>query len=253
MKDELYPEKHGAAVTTAPHIGAPAVTARSSFAGEDAPADSQGGLATRFHDQPGDLSRSIQRPMGLEYSAAVDAVTLVTTECIAVTSAMRKHARWAHSSVSAILGGSVSSSLGGGGSSGIGGIATGGFEPSSQLPSTPFAEGPGPNRRSWNPDVFRDGPQSGDFGATNRWGLRGKKGKSMQDNPLLSAFAQLRGELSRCSGMVWSCFFPLSTPPMCEHSGLSHVLSTAAPSPSCTAFLLVIHWLMDWLQRHPNL
>ncbi|KAI9780242.1 MAG: GDP/GTP exchange factor for ARF [Geoglossum umbratile] len=38
-------------------------------------------------------------------SVAVDPVALITTECITVTSAMRKHARWAHSSVSAILGG----------------------------------------------------------------------------------------------------------------------------------------------------
>ena len=40
-------------------------------------------------------------------TVAVDPVALVVTECITVTSAMRKHARWAHSSVSAILGGST--------------------------------------------------------------------------------------------------------------------------------------------------
>jgi brefeldin A-resistance guanine nucleotide exchange factor 1 len=43
---------------------------------------------------------------GAQVSVAVDPVALITTECITVTSAMRKHARWAHSSVSAILGGS---------------------------------------------------------------------------------------------------------------------------------------------------
>jgi len=45
-------------------------------------------------------------------SVAVDPVALITTECITVTSAMRKHARWAHSSVSAILGGSSPSNPG---------------------------------------------------------------------------------------------------------------------------------------------
>lgn len=30
----------------------------------------------------------------------------------------------------------------------------------------------------------------------SRWGLRGKKGKSIQDNPLMTAFARLRGDLS---------------------------------------------------------
>lgn len=34
----------------------------------------------------------------------------------------------------------------------------------------------------------------------NRWGLRGKKGKSIQDNPLMSAFARLRNDLRGCSG-----------------------------------------------------
>jgi brefeldin A-resistance guanine nucleotide exchange factor 1 len=29
-----------------------------------------------------------------------------------------------------------------------------------------------------------------------RWGLRGKKGKSMQDNPLISGFGRLRHELT---------------------------------------------------------
>lgn len=37
----------------------------------------------------------------------------------------------------------------------------------------------------------------------SRWGLRGKKGKSMVDNPLLSAFARLRSELKGCNGTSW--------------------------------------------------
>ena len=40
-----------------------------------------------------------------------------------------------------------------------------------------------------------------DDSLASRWGLRGKKGKSMQDNPLLSAFARLRNDLRGCTGM----------------------------------------------------
>lgn len=100
-------------------------------------------------------------------SIAVDPVALVITECIAVTSAMRKHPRWAHSSVTAILGGS-----------------------STRPP--PYVEG----RRvaSGNATPQEDEPVGG------RWGLRGKKGKSLQDNPLISAFTRLRSDLKDCKG-----------------------------------------------------
>ena len=109
-------------------------------------------------------------------SIAVDPVALVITECIAVTSAMRKHARWAHSSVTAILGGS-----------------------STKVP--PYVEG-------------RRGPGAGittsqeDDSLGGRWGLRGKKGKSMQDNPLISAFTRLRSDLKQCKGLSSSTQLP---------------------------------------------
>jgi brefeldin A-resistance guanine nucleotide exchange factor 1 len=45
-------------------------------------------------------------------------------------------------------------------------------------------------------DGFDDG------GLANRWGLRGKKGKSMQDNPLMAGFGRLRRELTGCKGNV---------------------------------------------------
>jgi len=38
-------------------------------------------------------------------------------------------------------------------------------------------------------------------GLAHRWGLRGKKGKSMQDNPLMSAFSRLRSDLTGCKGI----------------------------------------------------
>lgn len=116
-------------------------------------------------------------------SVAVDPVALITTECITVTSAMRKHSRWAHSSVSAILG--VTSPL----------------NPSSgdSRPSTP-REDPG-NRRGFKGRTSL-GPTDGgdDEGLANRWGLRGKKGKSMQDNPLMAGFGRLRRDLTGCKG-----------------------------------------------------
>lgn len=114
-------------------------------------------------------------------SVAVDPVALITTECITVTSAMRKHARWAHSSVSSILGGSASSSL------------------QNSRPGTPRDELVIRNGQKGRPSI---GPVDGseDGGLANRWGLRGKKGKSMQDNPLMAGFGRLRRELVGCKG-----------------------------------------------------
>ncbi|KAJ5620387.1 hypothetical protein N7510_004371 [Penicillium lagena] len=100
---------------------------------------------------------------------AIDPVALVTTECITVTSSMRKHARWAHSSVSAILGGNGGSRVYG----------------DTSAPPSP---------RNGRPTSRLDD----DHALANRWGLRGKKGKSMQDNPLISAFTRLRSDLKGC-------------------------------------------------------
>jgi brefeldin A-resistance guanine nucleotide exchange factor 1 len=106
-------------------------------------------------------------------SVAVDPVALVVTECIAVTAAMRKHARWAHSSVSAILGAS-----------------------SHKTPAIPRRDRSGQG-------VISAGEQ--EDAVPSRWGLRGKKGKSMQDNPLMAAFARLRSNLKGCKGALnWS-------------------------------------------------
>lgn len=104
---------------------------------------------------------------------AIDPVALVVTECITVTSAMRKHARWAHSSISSILGASVTNS-----------------RPDSRQSN---------RDRSSNTskiDVTED-----DSALTSRWGLRGKKGQSMQDNPLMSAFSRLRADLKHCKNI----------------------------------------------------
>lgn len=124
--------------------------------------------------------------MDSKISIAIDPVALITTECITVTAAMRKHARWAHSSVAAILGGSstpVSSTL------------------QISRPSTPRDEikvrkGQMSGRTT---SGFVDSSEDG--GLANRWGLRGKKGKSMQDNPLMAGFGRLRRELTGCRGI----------------------------------------------------
>lgn len=106
-------------------------------------------------------------------SVAVDPVSLVISECIAITSAIQKHARSPHSSVSAILGGSPN---------------LGNFGPAS------------PASRGGLRTPTTAGDSSLDL--TNRWGLRGKKGKSIQDNPLMAAFGRLKHELSSVKG-VW--------------------------------------------------
>jgi brefeldin A-resistance guanine nucleotide exchange factor 1 len=106
-------------------------------------------------------------------SVAVDPVSLVISECIAITSAIQKHARSPHSSVSAILGGS----------------------PNLIQLVPPTAGG----RRAQKSVSDPNASSAGDI-ATNRWGLRGQKGKSMQDNPLISGFGRLRQELAGVKG-----------------------------------------------------
>ena len=116
-------------------------------------------------------------------SIAVDPVALITTECITVTSAMRKHARWAQSSVSAILGG--------------GGALDSGRESGRLLKHIDRSSTH--QRGSSQTGKVSNGHLREDDALTSRWGLRGKKGKSIQDNPLMSAFARLRSDLRGCT------------------------------------------------------
>lgn len=115
-------------------------------------------------------------------SVAVDPVALITTECITVTSAMRKHARWAHSSVTAILGGTPALSR----------------STDSLRPPTGREQ---PQARNELSSLGYGSAANNDLLAS-RWGLRGKKGKSMQDDPLIAAFARLRNDLRGCIGML---------------------------------------------------
>lgn len=107
-------------------------------------------------------------------NVAVDPVALVITECITVTSAMRKHARWAHSSVSAILGGG------------------------SAKPIPMRIQDQNAKKAAAGLKVADDSDA-----LAERWGIRGKKGKSMQDNPLILAFSKLRTELKGCKGATY--------------------------------------------------
>lgn len=132
-------------------------------------------LSTVDVSSPGEIHRP-----SAAISVAVDPVALVVTECITVTSAMRKHARWAHSSVAAILG--------------AGTVAA-----KSDVRQQPSARQSYSEKGGKTP---RDpvASFSDDVTLASRWGLRGKKGQSLQDNPLLSAFARLRSDLKRCKG-----------------------------------------------------
>ncbi|KAI6084801.1 hypothetical protein F4821DRAFT_241992 [Hypoxylon rubiginosum] len=127
--------------------------------------------ATTNHNGPPNTQYR-SRPVAV----AVDPVSLVISECISVTSAMRKHARWAGSSVSSILGGNPN--------------------PIQLGPPSPLLR---PGSKGSMTSMGADGAQ--DFGIANRWGLRGKKGKSMQDNPLMAGFGRLRHELSSCKNI----------------------------------------------------
>lgn len=107
-------------------------------------------------------------------SVAVDPISLVISECISITSAIQKHARSPHSSVSAILGGN---------------------------PNPVQLGPPSPSLRSRNRNSTDSGDGSGDASVANRWGLRGQKGKSMQDNPLIVGFGKLRLDLAGTKGL----------------------------------------------------
>lgn len=114
-------------------------------------------------------------------SVAVDPVSLVISECISITSVIQKHARSPHSSVSAILGGSPN--------------------PVHLGPPSPALGG-----RSKSPSGSISGDSAKDIGLANRWGLRGQKGKSMQDNPMITGFGKLRHELAGVKGAhSWQC------------------------------------------------
>lgn len=124
----------------------------------------------------------LQRPStSPTISIAVDPVALITTECITVTSAMRKHSRWAQSSVSAILGGGTSGQ-------------EVGRAPKSNEKELSLGQQQGPSGKALN------GLARVDDTLANRWGIRGKKGRSIRDNPLMSAFARLRHDLRGCTG-----------------------------------------------------
>lgn len=107
-------------------------------------------------------------------SVAVDPISLVISECIAITSSLQKYARSPHSSVSAILGGGPNL----------------------------LQLGPNPSirRSKASAGAAATGDAANDVGSANRWGLRGQKGKSMQDNPLISGFGRLRQDLTGVQG-----------------------------------------------------
>lgn len=144
------------------------------------------GLSEADHNVP---SIHLDADLVAKYQVGIriEPVALVTQECITITSAMRKDARWAQSSVAAILGGGSSSST-----------------TSLEVADQPLARR-GSSRVS-TPRIDpvgakKIGPEEETSLAT-RWGLRGRRGKSIQDNPLLSAFAKLRRDLAGCRNIA---------------------------------------------------
>jgi brefeldin A-resistance guanine nucleotide exchange factor 1 len=107
-------------------------------------------------------------------SVAVDPISLVISECISITSAIQKHARSPHSSVSAILGGNPN----------------------------PINLGTSTSLKVRNKSQSAKASGDSDEGMANRWGLRGQKGKSMQDNPMIAGFGKLRHEIAGIKGVL---------------------------------------------------
>lgn len=155
-------------------------------------------------------------------TVAIDPVALVVTECITVTSAMRKHARWAHSSISSILGSSSSNSP-------------------RTPPADPRTTNHERNRASSKIDLIED-----DGALTSRWGLRGKKGQSMQDNPLMSAFAKLRADLKHCKDIQ-----SFSTPALLQPF-LQVIRSSSTTAPITSLALIAITKMLAYNIINPD-
>jgi brefeldin A-resistance guanine nucleotide exchange factor 1 len=110
-------------------------------------------------------------------SVAVDPVSLVISECISITSAIQKHARSQHSSVSAILG---------------------------VNPNPVHLGSPSPTLRGQDREPSSSASADGAFehALGNRWGLRGQRGKSMQDSPMIAGFGRLRHDIAGRKGIT---------------------------------------------------
>lgn len=107
-------------------------------------------------------------------SVAVDPVSLIVSECLAITSALQRYSRIPQSSVSVILGGSSNTVI-------------------------PTPPGPSTGRRRKSP--FGNQERFNQDGSlTSRWSLRGEPLKSSQDSTLIIGFAKLRQELSGVNG-----------------------------------------------------
>lgn len=170
-----------------------------------------------------DASRNMAGSERSNITIAVDPVALITTECITVTSAMRKHARWAHSSVAAILGGAGS------------GLSDRG---SSRL-LVPNESALSLQRGSPQTGKVRSGTVDDDDGLVSHWGRRGKKGKSMQDNPLMSAFARLRSDLRGCTGEFTEAEDVVSILTSYRYSNIRYTVPPS-PLPPSHPFILYV-------------
>ncbi|KAF1943055.1 Sec7-domain-containing protein [Clathrospora elynae] len=157
--------------------------------------DSEDNVASTLQDTIATLDA---RPI----TVAVNPVALVVTECITVTSAMRKHARWAHSSVAAILGSSSN--------------------------KTPAVQ----RRDRTGQGIISAGEH--EEAVPSRWGLRGKKGRSLQDNPLMSAFARLRNDMKGSKDIR-----TFDTPSML-HPFLQVIRSSSTSAPITSLALIAI-------------
>ncbi|EPS36024.1 hypothetical protein H072_10526 [Dactylellina haptotyla CBS 200.50] len=170
---------------------------------------------------------------------AVDPVALITNECITVTSAMRKNARWAQSSVAAILGG-------GGTDSGLNsptlGIPGGALTPrgggsigkAASRRGTSMDSKPDSEKGTDKEEDGRVTPSVLDGTLAGRWGLRGKRGKSIQDNPLIAAFSKLRRDLLTCENI-----HSFDTPSLL-HPFLQVVRSSSTSGPITSLALIAI-------------
>ena len=157
-----------------------------------------------------------EMPETAAISITVNPVALITTECVTITSAMRKHGRLGQSSVSAILGGGSGRTQ----------------EKEHPRPSSRTRLSVEGNRTLNVADPGASFSNGGEYHLAGRWGLRGQRGKSQQDNPLMSAFGQLRSDLSGCKD-IQSFDAPALLHPFL------HVIRSSSTSASITSLAVI--------------
>ena len=131
-----------------------------------------------------------------KHEIAINPAVIVISECITVTSAMRKHARWAHSSIASILGEPEAPRT---------------RETSVARIASPLitASDLGNGGAVKTSDESRQEIGLREVAMARKWSPGSKKARVTSDNPLMAAFSRLRSTLSSRQGTLYPHYLQL--------------------------------------------